>query len=168
MLLMVLPVNGRGIAFSRWTIQRICTASVKSNNKDFTKHEVHRLPFVWVVDDGLTCICRLESLSGKELLAARHAQQAGNPLFGSTLSRPAIGRQRRRVEGRRMFAEAFCEVQKRPRMVGTAMVGKGPAFHIQGGTSEFACSAIAQSRIHPRTQHVRGCVLKLASEQCAG
>ena len=123
MLLMVLPVNGRGIAFSRWTIQRICTASVKSNNKDFTKHEVHRLPFVWVVDDGLTCIYRLESLSGKELLAARHAQQAGNPLFGSTLSRPAIGRQRRRVEGRRMFAEAFCEVQKRPRMVGTAIAG---------------------------------------------
>ena len=122
-LLMVLPVSGRGIAFSRWTIQRICTASVKANNKDFAKHEVQRLPFVWVVDDGLTCFYRLESLSGKELLAAKHAQQAGNPLFGSTLSRPAIGRQRRRVEGSRMFAEAFCEVQKRPRMVRTAIAG---------------------------------------------
>lgn len=101
--LLVLPEDGRGPAFVRWAIQRVCTA-MKEESPGGEVGPLLRLPFCWLCDDNLTCFYRLEHLSATAL------ELQGSS--GRLLSRPT-GRRRMRCASGPMFAEALCTLQRR-------------------------------------------------------
>eukprot|EP00927_Polykrikos_kofoidii_P084434 TRINITY_DN8893_c0_g1_i1.p1 TRINITY_DN8893_c0_g1~~TRINITY_DN8893_c0_g1_i1.p1 ORF type:complete len:990 (-),score=130.40 TRINITY_DN8893_c0_g1_i1:199-3168(-) len=115
--LLILPANGLGVAFARWAVQSVCTASreeIPHDGNDSTS-EAEELPgggyirlgptnslrFCWLVDDNVTCFYRLDHISG-----GASATQSG------PLARRMGRKRHRRWEGP-MFAQAFLSLQER-------------------------------------------------------
>merc|ERR1711971_1321541 len=67
MLMLILPVNGRGPGFARWAIQKICTKvfleTERNTNDGVVKdYGLRQLPWIWMADDSLASFYRLDDI----------------------------------------------------------------------------------------------------------
>jgi hypothetical protein len=107
-LILVLPENGRGPGYARWAVQKICTKAFEDIAGN--QWRCRRLPFVWIVDDGISMFYRLRHFYVLPLGAKR-------PNGASRI------KEREAKEGARMFWDAFLEVQRHTSMPGMAVAG---------------------------------------------
>lgn len=109
-MILTLPEDGLGIAFSRWTVQRLCEGFREEVTRD-QSGTLRGLRFCWMCDDNITCFYRLDHLH-KSLLHK-----------GRRLLATPKGRKRVRNTNGAMFAEAFCAVQQKARASDFAISG---------------------------------------------